>query len=192
VGGDRVKMRQRLLNSTLPIVKVLFSLAVCLAGTGCDPAYRCLPNGWERDGDGYKLVLPAVGVELKTLAISGLIFSNFVGHTFDIENRGDSPVVLERAELILKSHAYDAYVDRARGEPMVGPGASRSIYLDWRLNQGLDTIFDEHPRIVMHFKMEGKRSVVELACTCSVGALGRYLMGTSNPPGKTGAAATVR
>ncbi len=184
-------MSKRLLNSTLPIVKVLFSLAVCLAGTGCDPAYRCLPNGWEGDDDGYKLVLPAVGVELKTRALSGLIFSNYVGHTFEIENRGDSPVVLERAELILKSHSYDAYVARG-GPPMVGPGASRSIYLDWRLNRGLDTVFDEHPRIVMHFKVEGKRSVVELACTCSVGALGRYLMGTSKPAGKTGAATTVR
>ncbi|HXO40823.1 MAG TPA: hypothetical protein VN999_05180 [Thermoanaerobaculia bacterium] len=186
-------MSKRLLKSTLPIVRVVFSLAVCLAGTGCDPAYRCLPNGWERDGDGYKLGLPAVGVELKTLALSGLIFSSSVGHTFDIDNRGDSPVVLERAELILKSHIYDAHVEQPSGEPpMVGPGTSRSIYLYWRTSQDLDTVFDEHLRIVMHFKVEGKRSVVELACTCSVGALGRYLMGTSKPPGKTGAAGTVR
>jgi hypothetical protein len=178
-------MGKRLLKSTLPIVRVLFCLAVCLAGTGCDPAYRCLPDGWERDGDGFKLVPLTSGLEVRTLAIHGLIFSNFVGHTFEIDNRGASPVVLEQAELILKSHTYDAYV--AHGEPpMVGPGASRSIYLDWRLKQRLDTVFDEHPRIVLHFKVEGKRSVVELACTCSVGGLGRYLMGSSKPPGKPG------
>ena len=191
MGGDRVMMGKRLLQSTLPMVRVLFCLAVCLAGTGCDPAYRCLPNGWDRDGDGFKLVLPTSGLEVRTLAIHGLIFSNYVGHTFDIENRGGSPVVLERAELILKSHTYDAYVARG-GPPMVGPGASRSVFLDWRLNQDLDTVFDEHARIVLHFRVEGKRSVVDLPCTCSVGALGRYLMGSSKPTGKTGVAATGR
>jgi hypothetical protein len=50
---------------------------------------------------------------------------------------------------------------------MVGPGMSRSIYLDWRLDQDIGTVFDEHPRIVLHFKVEGKRSAVEVACTCS-------------------------
>jgi len=171
-------MSTRLLKSTLPIARVLFSVAVCLSSTGCDPSYRCLPNGWESDGDRYKLVLPALGVELRTLALHGLISSTFVGHTFHIDNRGDSPVALERAELILKSHTYYTHLERPTGEPpMVGPRASRSIFLDWDLDQDVGAVFDEHPRIVLHFKVEGKRSVVELACTCSMGALGRWLIG---------------
>jgi hypothetical protein len=161
-------MSKRLVKSTLPIARVLFSVAVCLSGTGCDPDYGCLPNGWERDGDRYKLVLPALGVELRTLPLGGLITSSLVGHTFNFDNRGDSPVVLERAELILKSHTYDAHVERPSGEsPMVGPGMSRSIYIHWHLDQDLGTLFDEHPRIVLHFKVEGKRSAVEVAFTCS-------------------------
>jgi hypothetical protein len=146
-------------------VKRRFGVAVGLGSAACDPGHTCVPDGWEEDRGRYKLVLPTSGIELRTGKILWLIASSGVSHTFDIDNRGDSAVVLERAELILNSHTYDdAHVE----PPEVGPGRSRSIFMVWHLGgQDLSAVFDRHPRFVLHFKVEGKRFVVEVPYTCS-------------------------
>ncbi len=160
---------RRLLESSLAAAMVLFGVAVGLATTGCDPGYGCVPDGWEQERERYKLDLPALGIELSTHQVVWLAGSYAVSDTFEIHNRGDAPVVLERAELILRSHTYDAHVGEATGElPTVGPGGSRSLHMAWDFgDQHLSAVIDGHPRFVLHFKVEFKRFVVEVPYTCS-------------------------
>jgi hypothetical protein len=159
---------KRVLESAFSAAIVMFGVAAILSSIGCDPSHSCIPDGWEEHHEQYKLALPALGIELKARNIHWLIGDHSVDHTFDIDNRGNVPVVLERAELMMKSHTYDAHVGEATGElPTLGPGWSRSIYLVWHLDQPLYKVFDRHPRFVLHFRVEFKRSVVEVPYTCS-------------------------
>jgi hypothetical protein len=156
---------RRLLESAWSAAVVLFGVAVGLASAACDPSHSCIPDGWEEDHERYKLALPPLGIELRASEIDWLIGSSGVSHTLEIDNRGDSPVVLEHAELTLKSHTY---YDSTVGPPEVGPGRSRSIFMVWDLGgQHLSEVFDRHPRFVLHFKVKGKSFVVEVPYTCS-------------------------
>src|ERR1700732_668907 len=160
--------RRRLLESAFSAAMVLVGVPLSLASTGGSPSHSCIPDGWEEDHEQYKLARPPLGIELRARKIHWLIGGDAVDYAFDIDNKGDVPIVLERAELVMKSHTYDAHVGEATGElPTVGPGGSRSIFMVWHLDQPLSRVFERHLRFVLHFKVEFKRFVVEVPYTCS-------------------------